>query len=208
MKAKLGAVLFSFALVSVAHAAPVLIGLGGFSGSETVVTFNSIGDEELVDTQFTGLGVTFSGPVFGMTNSGDTDLYPSGGGGVIASNWRYGTFNLTPGVLVASFSSTMQRIGFYHSGNEEDDFTVTFFLNNVETGSLLVPQTNGPAAFFGAEDTGGFDRIEITVPVNNNGFFAFDDVRFEAGDGVPEPSTYALMAMGICGLAWLRRTRR
>ncbi|MBL8219036.1 MAG: PEP-CTERM sorting domain-containing protein [Bryobacterales bacterium] len=199
--------MLNFALAASAVAAPVTIGLAGFSGSETVVTFNSIGDEELVDTQFAGLGVTFSGPVFGMTNSGDTGLYPSDGGGVIASNWRYSGPNLTPGALVVSFASTMQRVGFYHSGNQEDDFTVTFFLGNVETGSLLVAQTDSPAEFFGAQDTGGFDRIEITAPVNRNGFFAFDDLRFE-GDAVPEPSTYALMAMGLCGLAWMRRTRR
>jgi len=207
MNNTLGAFLLTFALAASSIAAPVSIGLAGFSGSETVVTFNSIGDEVLIDTQFTGLGVTFSGPVFGMTNSGDVDLYPSNGGGVIASNWRYSGANLTPGALVVSFSSTIQRVGFYHSGNEEDDFTVRFFLTGVETGSLLVSQTNGPAAFFGAQDTGGFDRIEITAPVNQNGFFAFDDLRFE-GDAVPEPSTYALMAMGLCGLAWLRRTRR
>jgi len=78
MNKTLGAFLLTFVLAASAVAAPVSIGLAGFSGSETVVTFNSIGDEVLVDTQFAGLGVTFSGPVFGMTNNGDiTFIHPT-----------------------------------------------------------------------------------------------------------------------------------
>jgi hypothetical protein len=80
--------LFALAFTINLQAATSAIGLAGFSGTETVVDFNSIADEELITTQFVGSGVTFSGAIYGMTHAGDIALFPNPGG-VIASNWLY-----------------------------------------------------------------------------------------------------------------------
>ncbi len=66
-----------------------LNGIINFSGTESVIDFNTIADEELITNQFTAsMCVTFSGAIYGMTNSGDVGSFPNSGG-VIASNWLY-----------------------------------------------------------------------------------------------------------------------
>src|SRR5207253_6547694 len=96
------AIIASLLLITSVSAAPVLITLGGFSGSETVINFNGIGNEAAITNQFAGQGVTFSGPVYGMTNPGDLSQFPLNGG-VIASNWRYSLSGISPlGPMVAT----------------------------------------------------------------------------------------------------------
>ena len=50
--------------------------------------------------------------------------------------------------------------------------------------------------FFGCAFTGNFDCTAATI--QNNGQFALDDIRLTA---IPEPSTTALLALGLLGLA-------
>ena len=191
-----------------ANGAPSLIGLGGFNGSETLIDFNTIADTQLIDNQYTGVGASFSGPVYGLTNVGDTQLFPSNGGGVIASNWRYAFGGISPvGPMVISFSSVVTRLGFYHETNVQDALLVTLFRGATQTGSFSIPNPNGVTAdFFGVQDSAGFDRVELDAEVNNNRCLAIDDVRFDAT--VPEPSTMFLAGASLVVLGTVRRLRR
>lgn len=72
-----------------AVALPFQISLADFSGSQTVIDFNTVANEVQVTSQFVADGVVFSDALYGMTNPGDTGQFPGNGGGVIASNWLY-----------------------------------------------------------------------------------------------------------------------
>jgi len=181
-----------------------LISIGGFSGSETVINFNGIGDTQPITTQYLGSGITFSGAQ-GFTNSGDTQFFPGNGGGVIALNTNFFDDSAPP--IAASFTSPVNRAGFLHETNTADALLVRLFLGATQTGSFLIPNPNGLTVdFFGVEDLGGFDRIEIDAQNNLNGFLAIDDFRFEAvASAVPEPSSFVLLSLGIAGLTLLHR---
>ena len=196
-------------LTSATWAVPTQINLGGFSGFETVIGFNTIGNEVQINNQFSGQGVTFSGPLYGMTNPGDTQQFPNNGGGVIASNWRYGQGAAGYSFNVA-FSQTETRVGFYVETNDRDDTTMNVYAGATLLGSLTF-NSQIQAAFFGAEDLAGFNNITISVQRNDNGFIAIDDLRFENRSGtVPDGgSSLALLggAMAMVG-ALGRRFRK
>jgi len=200
------------------YAAPVSIDIGSFSGSETVIDFNTIADEELITNQFTAsTGVTFSGAIYGMTNPGDIGMFPNNGG-VIASNWLYSVGSSQGLSFSADLGGVFTKVGFNVETNSGDDTTIEVLVNSVSGGSItFVTDTDG-SQFIAVEDTDGFDSITVSVQDNNNGFLAIDDLRFE-GDGsvdapaaVPVPSSslsglLALIAgMLALGLFTLRRT--
>ncbi len=210
---KLGAAVavLAYGLSGAAWANPVQIGLGGFSGSETVINFNSIGNEVQINNQFSGQGATFSGPLYGMTNPGDTSKFPGNGGGVIASNWRYSLGSAGGYSFDVAFNQTETRVGFYVETNDPDNTTLAVYAGSTLLGSLLF-DSKITAAFFGAEDLAGFNNITISVQNNLNGFIAIDDLRFENSsvNGVPEGgATLLLMGLTTSGLvAWQRRSNR
>jgi hypothetical protein len=201
----------AYGLSGAVWANPVQIGLGGFSGSETVINFNSIGNEVPINNQFSGQGATFSGPLYGMTNPGDTSMFPGNGGGVIASNWRYSLGSAGGYSFDVAFNQTETRVGFYVETNDPDNTTLAVYAGTTLLGSLLF-DSKITAAFFGAEDLAGFNNITISVQHNINGFIAIDDLRFENSgvNGVPEGgTTLLLLGLTASGLvAWQRRTSR
>ena len=147
------------AISASAFAGPVLITIGGFSGSETVINFNGIGDTQSITTEYLGSGITFSGAQ-GSTNSGDTQFFPGNGGGVIALNTNFFDDSAPP--IAASFTSPVNRAGFLHETNTADALLVNLFLGAAQTGSFLIPNPNGVTVdFFGVEDLDGLTELRL-----------------------------------------------
>ena len=181
----LGALLGAFLGATNVYSAPASINIDSFSGSETVIDFNTIADEELITNQFTAsTGVTFSGAIYGMTNPGDLDLFPDNGG-VIASNWLYsgGRQGLS---FSADLGGSYTKVGFHAFTNGGDSVTIEVLVNGASSGSVTFGSTGAPGApspgFIAVEDANGFDSITISVLNNINAFLTIDNLRFEGGD--------------------------
>ena len=180
-----------------------MIGLGDFSGSETIIDFNAISNTQSITNQYSGDGVDFSGALVGLTNPGDTNLF---NGSTIASNWIYSGTGNTGSSWTATFSSVQNLVGFLAETNSSDSVTIEAFLGLTSIGSVNFPNPNGPTPdFLGFGDLGGFDSITVTTANIGNGFFAMDDFRFEGSSvSVPEPGSLVLLALGLVGLRFSR----
>jgi hypothetical protein len=179
-----------------------------FSGTAIVLDFNAILPTETpITNQYSAQGVTFSGGLDSMTHSGDIALFPSNGGGVIASDWDYSLGSLIQpnATWTASFAGPETRVGFLLEVNAGDTTQITTFMNGIATGSVSLLSSSVTPVYFGAQNLSGFDSISVTVTGSSNHFLAIDDLRFEA---VPEPSTVALLASGLLALGLQVRRRR
>lgn len=191
-----------FVFTSNLHAVTTSIGLSDFSGSETVIDFNSITNEAQITNEYTGNGVTFSGAIYGMTNSGDIAFFPNNGGGVIASNWLYGGNGPQGFSFTATFTSNQTKVGFYVETNSGDDTTIEVLLDNDPQGSVVY--NTGPAdnvIFIGVEEPDGFNSVTVTVQNDVNGFLAIDDFRFESmgtpPKAIPTLSEWGMIIMSL-----------
>ena len=187
-----------------AAAAPIFVGLGAFAGP-AIVDFNSIDNESSVSNQYAGQGVTFSGALRGLANSGDLNLFPNDGGATLASNWAYSQESHAGLSFSAVFSSLQQRVGFYLENWPDQTATIELFRGATSLGTLDYATGSLTAEFLGVEELSGFDRIVFTNSDTRNGFFAIDGFRFEGS--VPEPMTLVLLGAGLA-FSGVRNYRR
>ncbi len=199
-KIRLIAALAASLVTAAAAAAPVAVGSAAFTSS-TLVDFNAVANETAVGSQYGASGVAFSGALIGMTNPGDTNMFP-GSGGVIASNWSYAGGHYVGLSFTATFSSLVSQVGFLLEDSPSQVETVELFNGSTSLGSLTLTGTSGyNATFRGIAESGGFDRMVFTESGSGNGFFAIDDLRFTpASSPIPEPANLVLLLAGLAAL--------
>jgi hypothetical protein len=209
-------VLLIILLCSNVVATPIQIPLSSFSGTETVIDFNTINNAVPINNQYSTEGVIFTGALYGMTNPGDTIFFPNNGNGHIASNWIYppSGSGIQGSSFTATFDNIFTKVGFYLELNGDDAF-VTVSISGTSSGSLTFSTLSQEAIFVGLEEPLGFDSVTMTVAANETGFFAIDDFRFEGASisppgpsPVPEPSTLLLLSIGIPALMGLKKMIR
>jgi len=188
-----------------ANAGLIQIGIGGFSGGETVETYGLLQTFVPVD------GVTFSGVLHNFTVGGVLSLDARIGSGPGDTN------NITvaniegdaAGILSLLFPGLQSRAGFGFALSSGGSAVIELFdVSNISLGSITllgVPDPSSAGGFLGVESSTLFSRAEVSFLSSSR--FAFDNLRFE-NVAVPEPSTLALLGIGLAGIGFARRRKK
>jgi hypothetical protein len=187
----------AFALVvllvsSHAFAIPTLITLANFQPGDTLIDFNTVTNNQVLDAAFLAQGVAFTN-LWGDTTGQSASIFGSGA----AENFTSSCFAVGGcDTVTATFTSPVRRVGF--------DFITNAGTTSIQVllaGTIFnIPSTLTPS-FVGIEDLDGITEIRITAPVNQA--IGMDNFRI----GVPEPATTALLGLGLLGMSVIRRRR-
>lgn len=176
------------------------IGIGGFSGSENVTTFDGLG------LPFTSATPRVIGGNTYTTDSGQ--LRYANTFEANCSNECIGN-DSDLGYIDVKLGSVQNRVGARVGGNAVSYAGfVDFFdaadnlLGSVEYGDETA------LVFIGWEDLSvGIARMRLRDTAANGRIVHMDDFRFETATAVSAPGTVALVGLGLFGLAMLRRRR-
>ena len=177
-----------------------LIGIGDFSGNETVIDYDDLANGEIITNQFAGLGIIYD--TINGTTTADAfigGLFDNGS----LPNAAFVVLN-SGGFLRLNFDTPQLRVGmqFGTSLGEQlimDVFGTDGFLETVSLAGSL-NSFGVLEGFIGVENAAGITSVEIRS--STDGFnYGIDDTRFE----IPAPATLPLLVLS--GLLGSRRRR-
>ena len=179
-----------------ALAAPIVNNFG-LVAPQTTVTFSelSFAPNTLITNQFAPYGVTTSGHQFNSQGSGS---FPGIDGDYI------GVSTTVPFIL--SFNQVVTAAAFGYAKNPTTVLVEALLLGSVvEFFSQAVTYDNLDTAYLGFQGI-SFDSIRVTA---DGGEGLVDNVQIgQQVASVPEPSTMGIFALGLFGLAALRRRKQ
>jgi hypothetical protein len=172
-----------------------------YDAASNLVNFNTIGNGTLIATQYTANGVTFSGQIAGQT-SGD-GVFSSTSANTYYAPGRTDQWG-------AKFSGTVSSVGFYAEYWQQDVITLGVYNNNVLLGTYNFNKPNNnifSTHLIGVTDSNAFDEIRFSISGSSNHFFNMDDFKFQTAtqQNVPEPTSIAMLGLGLAALAYRRR---
>jgi PEP-CTERM motif len=197
MRRLLASLAVSLGALSALPATAGVIGIGDFSGSENVSTYD-------------GLGIPLGNNATPIVIDGNT--YTSDTGAVryqaffCLSNQCLSTAISETAYIDVDFGSSVNRVGFYtgFGGFAPWSADVGFYLGD---GTVFTTTLSGVGLqFIGYESASGIDHVRIKDNGGDDFVIYLDDLRFE-GNAVPEPGTLALLSIGLFGVAVARRRR-
>lgn len=208
-------------LIGKAEAVPITP--GDFGPGVVVESFEGIvtsNPKFLLDGHVFPSGVTFNS---GVSSGGllDFAISPTGcfGSSGFASDvpdgTAFGCGNTLPG---SSWDFTLpaphEKVGLFATFTGDNTGTITLsafdaFDNLVETVSIpAVPLSAWATNFLGLKNAGGISRIEVGSAISTGMVVDFLMFDIPIPAPIPEPSTFALAALGLlCFVVWRRRRR-
>lgn len=123
--------------------------------------------------------------------------------------------------LVANGNGTTKTIFLYTPGSEENqthtvayafnrvangsDSTIDIYFDGVKKASFTQSTWNGPSNAYWVSDTTTVDLTVYDGVLTEEEGIALTTLASESDPGVPEPTAFALLALGVAGLALRRR---
>lgn len=196
------ALIFMLAISTSATAVPIQVGIGAFSGGETVHDFEQfVGNVTIMTNQLAGSGAVFNSiPIEPHADYGSTFANT-----VLPFAGRLGLFQgLKAGGEEISFTTPQTRVGFNFGSNRDVNVPFQTFLGNTLTGSFNLITGANTMPFFGFEDLGGIDRIVFFEETTSGFVSQIDNLRYESS-AVPEPVSLALVGLAVAGMGFTRR---
>lgn len=174
-------------------------GVASFSGVSDAVMSAVVGETRYTSLRYANLNLVGSGP-------GSSHWYCAGCSGTFRLTFTSTSVGSSLGVYGAAFD-VLANYGEAQIGASAFDAKVTFGDGGFEMRALPVQYFLEGTSFFGLTSTRQIASIEI-VGLQAGGFDQFMIDNLTIGSPVPEPSTWALFALGLCGVGVMRRRRK
>lgn len=179
-----------------------VIGIGGFSGGETVTTFNTLGLDFTTAAPLVFNGNTYTTDDGSIRYTDPNSFAANCNDECIGNNSDNGFINIVLG-------TAQNRVGALVGGSNATFAGFVDFFDAADNLLGSVAYGNSPGmVFVGWEDLGtGIGRMRLRDTATNGLIVHMDDFRFESVSVVPVPGTLATVGLGLIGIGLTRRRK-